>query len=176
MQERPPSGGRFVCGVRESSPARARAHISTPRVQSVFVINATAMPFIPKRARVNLRDTQGLKRSRAMKPHPSLLLATVIALAMATGSASADTLLKERAARAKSATLPAGGVTMSEVEGQYGEPTERKDPVGKPPITRWIYPAFTVYFENDRVISAVLNKSSELEEGPKPAPPQKPNR
>ncbi len=110
-----------------------------------------------------------------MKPF-RLLLLTGMALALAAGSASADTLLKERAAKAKAATLPVAGVTMGEVEGQYGQPTERKDPVGRPPITRWIYPAFTVYFENDRVISAVLNKASELEEGPKPAPPQKPNR
>jgi cytochrome oxidase Cu insertion factor (SCO1/SenC/PrrC family) len=111
-----------------------------------------------------------------MKLQRNLLLLVCTGLLLAGGSVSADTLLKARAAKAKAATLPAGGVTMSEVEGQYGQPTERKDPVGKPPITRWIYPAFTVYFENDRVISAVLNKASELEEGPKPAPPQKPHR
>lgn len=110
-----------------------------------------------------------------MQPYRFLLL-TGLAMALAAGSASADTLLNARAAKARAATLPAGGVTMSEVEGQYGQPTERKDPVGRPPITRWIYPAFTVYFENDRVISAVLNKASELEEGPKPAPPRKPHR
>jgi hypothetical protein len=144
-------------------------------IEGLHVIGAIFMPFIPKRARVNLRDTLGPTRSRAMKSYRFLLL-TGIGLALAAGSAAADTLLKERAAKAKAATLPVAGVTMGEVEGQYGQPTERKDPVGRPPITRWVYPAFTVYFENDRVISAVLNKASELEEGPKPAPPQKPNR
>jgi hypothetical protein len=111
-----------------------------------------------------------------MSRHRNLSLLVCTGLLLAGGSLSADILLKERAAKAKAATLPAGGLTMSEVEGRYGPPSERKDPVGRPPITRWVYPAFTVYFENDRVISSVLNKASELEEGPKPAPPQKPNR
>jgi hypothetical protein len=39
-----------------------------------------------------------------------------------------------------------------------------------PPITRWIYPQFNVYFERDRVISSVAQKTAPLEEGPKPVP------
>jgi hypothetical protein len=29
--------------------------------------------------------------------------------------------------------------------------------VGDPPITRWVYDRFTVYFENDRVIHSVVH-------------------
>ena len=38
-----------------------------------------------------------------------------------------------------------------------------------PAIDRWVYPAFTVYFEQGRVIDAVANKAGADEIGPKPA-------
>ena len=38
-----------------------------------------------------------------------------------------------------------------------------------PPITRWSYADYTVYFENDHVVHSVLNKATAREEGPKPA-------
>ena len=37
-----------------------------------------------------------------------------------------------------------------------------------PTINRWVYPAFTVYFENTRVIDVVANKADASEIGPKP--------
>jgi len=37
-------------------------------------------------------------------------------------------------------------------------PAERHEAVGQPPITRWDYPTFSVYFENDRVIHAVAKR------------------
>ena len=101
----------------------------------------------------------------------------ILALGLAFGGTpivvQADTLLVERVARSKATVLPRQNTAMSEVEAQYGAPKEKKAAVGTPPISRWIYPAFTVYFEGDRVINAVVNKSSELEQGPRPAPAQK---
>ena len=32
--------------------------------------------------------------------------------------------------------------------------------LGNPPITRWDYPQFSVYFENDRVLHTVLARSA----------------
>ena len=60
------------------------------------------------------------------------------------------------------------GTSMAAVEAQYGAPESKLDAVGKPPITRWNYPAFTVYFEYDHVVNAVVKKSSPEEIGPKP--------
>ena len=40
--------------------------------------------------------------------------------------------------------------------------------VHTPPITRWSYPTFSVYFENSHVVDSVLAKASELEIGPAP--------
>lgn len=91
-----------------------------------------------------------------------------LGLMVLASAASADTLLVERAKRDRGAGLPNKGMTMSAVETQFGAPTQRMDAVGQPPITRWVYGAFTVYFEGSKVIHAVLSKSSKEEMGPKP--------
>jgi len=51
---------------------------------------------------------------------------------------------------------PVRGMTMDEVSAKYGEPTQILPPVGDPPITRWVYPNFTVNFERQYVIFAVV--------------------
>jgi hypothetical protein len=53
---------------------------------------------------------------------------------------------------------PQRGMTMSAVEQQYGKPDTVMAAVGEPPITRWVYDNFTVYFEHDRVIHAVPHR------------------
>jgi hypothetical protein len=58
-------------------------------------------------------------------------------------------------------SLPAKGITMKAVRKQFGEPDGKRGPVGgnspkHPPITRWDYAAFSVIFENDRVVDAVV--------------------
>ena len=47
---------------------------------------------------------------------------------------------------------------MDTVKAQYGEPTEAKPAVGDPPITRWVYPGYTVYFEYQHVIDVVVHR------------------
>jgi hypothetical protein len=58
-------------------------------------------------------------------------------------------------APASSVAAPTRGSSMAQVERRYGPPSERAAPVGQPPITRWVYPTFTVYFEYDHVVHAV---------------------
>ncbi|MEO0997462.1 MAG: hypothetical protein AAFX58_08085 [Pseudomonadota bacterium] len=53
---------------------------------------------------------------------------------------------------------PERGMTMKAVERSFGAPETRRSAVGDPPITRWVYPGFTVYFEYDRVIHAVATR------------------
>jgi len=50
---------------------------------------------------------------------------------------------------------PARGLSMVQVEQKYGAPSERVPAVGQPPIARWVYPSFVVYFERNLVIHAV---------------------
>jgi hypothetical protein len=51
---------------------------------------------------------------------------------------------------------PKRGTTMDEVEKHFGTPANRHPTVGAPPITRWDYSNFSVFFEKDRVIDAVV--------------------
>lgn len=53
------------------------------------------------------------------------------------------------------AQAPRGSMTMSAVRAAKGDPVREMAPVGDPPITRWQYPGYVVYFENDRVITSV---------------------
>jgi hypothetical protein len=45
---------------------------------------------------------------------------------------------------------------MTTVKKHYGSPRSRDPAVGQPPITRWFYPGFVVYFEYDQVIDSVI--------------------
>ena len=56
-----------------------------------------------------------------------------------------------------SVTLPGHGMTMTQVEEKFGAPLEKSPEVGDPPINRWVYNNFTVYFEYQYVINAVTN-------------------
>jgi hypothetical protein len=51
--------------------------------------------------------------------------------------------------------MPARGQSMAEIERRFGPPAERFAAVGQPPITRWVYPGFIVYFEYQHVVHAV---------------------
>ncbi len=76
------------------------------------------------------------------------------------GVSTADTLLLDLIQQQPSTeTLPrpVRGQTMDQVRLQFGPPPEQLPPVGDPPITRWRYTPFTVYFEGDRVIDSVIN-------------------
>lgn len=54
--------------------------------------------------------------------------------------------------------LPSRGLTRQQVLKQFGAPVFWQDDVGEPPITHWRYPAYSVYFENNRVIHTVQHK------------------
>ena len=73
------------------------------------------------------------------------------------GAAQADTLLIEGVQReaATASQRPARGLTKAEVEARFGTPVEMVAAVGDPPISRWEYPTFVVYFEYEQVIHAV---------------------
>ena len=54
---------------------------------------------------------------------------------------------------------PHRGMTMNEVSSKFGAPVTKVPAVGRPPISRWEYPGFVVYFENDQVIHSVVANS-----------------
>jgi hypothetical protein len=75
----------------------------------------------------------------------------------ATGTAVAETLVVDDqvALRNSSIERPKRGITMTQVEARFGAPVTRHSTIGQPPITRWDYAGFSVFFEHDRVIHAV---------------------
>ncbi len=85
-----------------------------------------------------------------------ILVAVLCGLA-ASGPLLAETLVlnDQLTVRDSAVERPKRGSTMSEVEKRFGAPVEKHATVGQPPITRWDYPGFSVFFERDRVIHAV---------------------
>ena len=87
------------------------------------------------------------------------IVRTLMLLALlAAGPAVAETLSVPADAPAAAVDHPNRGSTMSAVQSRFGEPVTRHAAVGQPPITRWDYPHFAVFFENDRVLHAVIVK------------------
>ena len=78
-------------------------------------------------------------------------------------SAGADVLLIEQVRQAGRMDVPANGLSMSEVEARYGTPREKHGAVGEPPITRWVYDRWSVYFEYDRSLYTVLHEGEVIE-------------
>lgn len=86
-------------------------------------------------------------------------LALLLSLAAATAPARAD--YHALPASDAAAALPGKGDSQQAVLGRHGEPVTRHAAVGggstaQPPITRWDYPGFSVFFENSHVVDAVV--------------------
>ena len=82
------------------------------------------------------------------------LIAQADILVMPTGSTPAAPAPLESVSQ----TLPGRGMTMEQVETRFGAPRERISPVGEPPISRWNYGSFTVYFEHNYVLHSVTHQ------------------
>ena len=88
------------------------------------------------------------------------LALSLLLLAGSAAPALADQLLIDaiQGPEAQQAQSPRRGTTMEAVRSRFGTPEQTRPAVGEPPITRWVYPDFTVYFERDRVIHAVARR------------------
>ena len=87
----------------------------------------------------------------------NLLLAAVLA----SGLAQAETIAIDNGIAVKESDVatPTRGMTMDQVTMKFGAPATKVPAVGKPPISRWEYPGFVVYFEADHVIHSVVANS-----------------
>lgn len=65
--------------------------------------------------------------------------------------------------------VPGRGMSKTEVRAQFGEPRQTRAAVGNPPITRWDYDGFSVYFENDTTLHSVREKNRAPAAEPSPA-------
>ena len=85
------------------------------------------------------------------------LLMLILCAAAGSSAALAETIVVDDQVKVRESAVekPARGMTMSTVESRFGAPANKHPTVGQPPITRWDYPGFSVFFEKDRVIHAV---------------------
>ncbi len=92
----------------------------------------------------------------------SLTSAALLLALCAAAPASADVI--EMQQTGPTSPVPAGmeiplrGMHMEQVEQMYGKPQAIEPPVGDPPITRWDYPDYSVYFEYSYVIQSVIKR------------------
>lgn len=95
-----------------------------------------------------------------MKNGIAAALAALTLLA-ATLPARAETIVVDDQVRLKESDVatPARGSSMKAVEARFGAPTSKHAAVGNPPITRWDYPGFSVFFEYDHVVHTVVTGS-----------------
>ena len=84
----------------------------------------------------------------------------VLVLSLALTGASpvlADVLLMEGIQSTPAVNAPRNGITMTQVRQQYGSPVTEHPAVGEPPITRWDYEGYSVFFEHDLVLHSVIH-------------------
>ncbi len=66
-------------------------------------------------------------------------------------------LLYQITLQASEPRLPARGSSMEKIVSLLGQPEKKLEAVGQPPIIRWQYPGYTVYFENKLLLHTVEN-------------------
>ena len=90
------------------------------------------------------------------------VLLAVLAACAVSAMASAETVVINGQLHVAPTTVPHPhrSQTMHQVEQRFGTPEKRYAAVGRPPITRWDYPDFSVFFEYNRVVHAVVHAPS----------------
>jgi hypothetical protein len=96
-----------------------------------------------------------------MKPAATLSLTCLLATLTAFPSLAVSEVLKLDGGPVevlKPVDAPTRGMTKLQVEKRYGKPLKKHPAVGKPPISSWDYPGYTVYFENQFVLHSVAHQ------------------
>lgn len=98
-------------------------------------------------------------------PLPIFILCLMLASPGLWASQAAPMIVTPQAERPSG--MPARGSTMDQVKKAYGNPLQILGPSGevtksRPPITRWVYKNYIVYFENNRVIHSAKPRSLEI--------------
>jgi len=90
-----------------------------------------------------------------------ILLAIILAFSVQT--VTADVLLIDEVRQSGKMQVPVNGQSKADTETEYGTPVKKHAAVGDPPITRWDYDTYNVYFEYELVLFTVLNPGTVIE-------------
>jgi len=88
----------------------------------------------------------------------TLIIALSLGFAASGYAQNLDMSASDQSATFDQAGKPTRGMTQERVEATYGSPQDARAAVGEPPITRWEYADFVVFFEYDKVIHAVSKR------------------
>ena len=108
---------------------------------------------------ISFEDTR-IRSFTDMKPLV-LVLAAAAMTVPAVGSADVllmDAVNAEPVNSAEGVPRPRSGLSMDQVRAKFGAPAQELPWVGDPPISRWVYDNFTVYFEHELVIHSVVHR------------------
>lgn len=97
------------------------------------------------------------KRNKQMKPY-CLLLGLLMAWLVLPSHAEVLTINTFQPEVRPGDHLFVNGLSQQAVLDRFGEPKERLAGVGHPPISRWVYDEFTVYFEFQTALHAVVHR------------------
>jgi hypothetical protein len=91
----------------------------------------------------------------------AVLALSAAGIAGMAASTRAETVAVDSGIAVKESDIatPTRGMTMDQVASKFGAPVSKVPAVGQPPISRWEYPGFIVYFERERVIHSVTANS-----------------
>jgi hypothetical protein len=97
--------------------------------------------------------------------HRNLMVGAVLATGLAglgfAGLGCAEVIATDTGIAVKQSDVatPTRGMSMDQVAARFGAPVTKIPAVGQPPISRWEYPGFVVYFEREHVIHSVIANS-----------------
>lgn len=90
-------------------------------------------------------------------------IALTLALVFGVQMAIADVLVIDEVRQSDTMNLPKNGTTKAATEARFGAPVNKLPAVGDPPITRWEYATYNVFFEYDLVLFSVLHPGAIIE-------------
>gem|GEM_PF-959554 len=90
----------------------------------------------------------------------ALVFIFALSLTIPEKAISQTILVGQQAPDNQNMNRPKQGMSKKLVKALFGIPVSKKPAVGKPPISRWFYKYFTVYFEGNYVIHTVLDRET----------------
>ena len=87
-----------------------------------------------------------------------------IMLAFTIQPIAADVLLIDEVRQSERMQLPVNGESKADVTAKFGSPSKQEAAVGDPPISRWDYDKYSVYFEYNLVLFTVLHPGAVIDQ------------
>jgi len=88
----------------------------------------------------------------------ALVLGTLLAMPAGAEVLLIDAIAQEPPNSTQGMARPKRMMTMKQVRASFGEPSKVHPWVGDPPITRWDYPGYSVFFEREYVLDTVVHR------------------